>query len=322
MIELRLTVEDVAQTRFAVSPLLEAVMSFRALREPARHALHLPWVRRARAALVGVDLDLLAALVPGPGYLPDFLSPPPTTPLPELADELAAVAAVPPDRVRTEVGWVYEGRAVPRILRPLVDDPAAGLPALVDALAAYWDAALAPVWPRVRAVLEGDVFHRATRLTTGGAAALFADLHPQVVWRGDRLRIDRPHDADAEPGGRGVLLVPSAFCWPDVAVTLDPPWQPTIAYSPRGVAGLWDEGEPDPGALGELLGRTRARVLAELGTPATTTEVARRLGASPAGISEHLGVLRRSGLVAAHRSGREVRYARTATGDALVTASG
>ena len=72
-----------------------------------------------------------------------------------------------------------------------------------------------------------------------------------------------------------------------------------------------------PAALGELLGRRRAGILVALGAEATTTELARRLAASPAGVSEHLGVLRRAGLVRARREGRAVLYSRTAAGDVL-----
>ena len=58
-------------------------------------------------------------------------------------------------------------------------------------------------------------------------------------------------------------------------------------------------------------------ILVALGAEATTTELARRLAASPAGVSEHLGVLRRAGLVRARREGRAVLYSRTAAGDVL-----
>jgi DNA-binding transcriptional ArsR family regulator len=47
-------------------------------------------------------------------------------------------------------------------------------------------------------------------------------------------------------------------------------------------------------------------------------DLAQRLGASPAGVNEHLGVLRRAGLVQAARDGRRVLYSRTPTGDALL----
>ena len=76
-----------------------------------------------------------------------------------------------------------------------------------------------------------------------------------------------------------------------------------------------------PAALGDLLGRRRAGILVALAAEATTTELARRLAASPAGVSEHLGVLRRAGLVRARREGRTVLYSRTAAGDVLTAPS-
>jgi DNA-binding transcriptional ArsR family regulator len=79
--------------------------------------------------------------------------------------------------------------------------------------------------------------------------------------------------------------------------------------------------ERAPDALAELLGRRRAGILAALAEPATTQELARRLAASAAGVSEHLSILRRAGLVAGRREWRAVRYARTPAGDALVRAA-
>jgi DNA-binding transcriptional ArsR family regulator len=100
----------------------------------------------------------------------------------------------------------------------------------------------------------------------------------------------------------------------------DAPWQPTLLYAPRGVANLWGDAAPTPdaAALGELLGRRRAAILLALDEPATTSALAARLDASPGGVSEHLGVLRRAGLVVARRDGRRVLYARSGVGDALV----
>ncbi|MCW2983959.1 MAG: ArsR family transcriptional regulator, partial [Conexibacter sp.] len=48
---------------------------------------------------------------------------------------------------------------------------------------------------------------------------------------------------------------------------------------------------------------------------------ARRLGASPAGVSTHLQVLRRAGLVSGRRDGRHVLYGRTRAGDLLLRAA-
>jgi DNA-binding transcriptional ArsR family regulator len=70
-----------------------------------------------------------------------------------------------------------------------------------------------------------------------------------------------------------------------------------------------------------VLGSTRARLLAELEEPATTTQLARRLGVTAPGVSQHLQRLRSAGLITGARAGREVRYARTPLAAKLVRAS-
>jgi hypothetical protein len=51
MITYRLGVDDLAATRFAISPLQETVCSLWAVAEPGRAAIHLPWLRAIRPAL-------------------------------------------------------------------------------------------------------------------------------------------------------------------------------------------------------------------------------------------------------------------------------
>jgi hypothetical protein len=123
MIEMAFTAEDLVHTRFAISPLWEAVASVRALRDPGAHALHLPWVETARPRLAGIDLGPIEVLLYGRGgYTPDFLTPPPSTPLPDLDDELARLRATPPREVRRELLLRYPSRRLPAVLRPLLDD--------------------------------------------------------------------------------------------------------------------------------------------------------------------------------------------------------
>lgn len=76
---------------------------------------------------------------------------------------------------------------------------------------------------------------------------------------------------------------------------------------------------PHPAALGELIGVSRARLLAALDEEASMTVLARRVGLGLPTTSEHLRVLRAAGLVAARRAGREVRHRRTALGAALIS---
>jgi DNA-binding transcriptional ArsR family regulator len=311
--------EDVARVRFAFSPNWELVSSLRALHRPSAHALHVPWVQEARAALQGFDMTLLDALAPPEGYVPDFFAPPPDTPLPDFEDELAAVRRVPADQVRHEIGLLY-GRRAPAVLRPLLERPRRGLRTVTDTLAGYWERTLAHHWPRIRALLEGEVLYRARQLTLGGAELLFADVHEDVGWNGSQLEVGIRYDAEIPLQGRGLLMLPSAFYWPRVAVVTDPAWQPSLTYPPRGVATLWDPAEAaGPAGLGALLGATRAALLAQLETPRSTAELARRLGVTPGAVSQHLGKLRGAGVVTSSRQGREVLYALSPTGEALLS---
>lgn len=309
--------DDLLRTRFAISPLFELVASVRVLRDPGAHSVHLPWVRLARARLAGLDYALLDALDPGLRYAPDFVAPPPSSPLPDVHAELDRVRATPPDRVRLEIEWTFERAEIPAVVRPLYDDPEAELPGLVDLMTEFWERAIAPWWGAVRGVLEADIRQRARHLAGGGALELFAGLHPEVRWHDGALIVDRAYEVEVELAGRGLQLVPAAFGWPRVGAMFDPPWQPSLIYPPRGVGDLWAPEPDDPAPLGDLLGRRRAAILLALAAEATTTELAGRLAASPAGVSEHLGVLRRAGLVRARREGRAVLYSRTAAGDVL-----
>jgi len=323
VIRFRFGRDDLLRTRFALSPACEVSWSTNPLRDPAAHSLHLPWVRWARERLRGLDWTLLDLLTRAgaTGYAPDFVAPPPDTPLPRFEDELARLRATPAERVRTELGWRFESEAIPACVRPLLDDPPRGLEALATLMAEYHERVIAPWWPALRAALEADIAHRARRLTAGGAIEVFDDLHRDVRWRDGVLEVDRAYEQDVDLRGRGLLLVPAAFAWPQVFAMTDEPWQPTLIYTPRGVGDVWAPAAgADPEALDALLGRRRATILRALSAPAATADLAQRLGASPAGVSEHLSVLRTAGLVRPARDGRRVLYARTPAAEALLHA--
>jgi hypothetical protein len=321
MITLHFGPAALAQVRFAISPVVELRRSLHVLDDPGAQALHLPWAIEARRATADLDLAPLRALDRPGVYTPDFISPPPSGPLSEIEDDLAAIAATPADQVQREIARAYRDRDVPPELAPVMDDPAAGVAALLELLRAYWDRALAPHWPRLRALLEGDVLHRARQMADGGAERLFADVDPTASWSEGVLRIDKRAEQTVELDERGLLFVPSAFVWPLVVLVTDPHWQPTLVYPARGVGTLWEPpGTAAPEALAAVLGRVRAGVLSALDRPRSTTDLAGSLGVSAGGVSQHLGVLREAGLVHGHRVGRVVLYLRTAAGDTLVGA--
>jgi len=319
MIEWRFTPDDVARIRFAFSPLLELVLSLIVLRAPARHSLHLPWVRSVRPLLTDLDLSELFALIPVQGISADFLTPPPTSPVPDLAAELDLVRHIPESQVLADL---VDVPGVPDpILERIRNDPRGAAVRLAESLQAYWDVALEPYWPRVRALLEADVLWRSRRLAMGGTHAVFDDLDETVTWHGDRLSATDPWTYSGALSGEGLLLVPSAMAWPTVRKMVAP-YQPMIAYPARGIATLWETEAPEsPEALTALLGRTRARLLVTLAEPSSTTALARRLAVTPGAISQHLSVLRSSGLVSRTRVGGSVLYGRTPTGDTLAAST-
>src|SRR5215218_10924056 len=100
MLVIRFEASDLARVRFAISPLAELHRSVRALDDPGAQTLHLPWIVATRERVVDLDLGLLRALAPPRVYTPDFIHPPPTTPLADLDDEHGAMLATPPEDVR------------------------------------------------------------------------------------------------------------------------------------------------------------------------------------------------------------------------------
>ncbi|HUB04311.1 MAG TPA: helix-turn-helix domain-containing protein [Solirubrobacteraceae bacterium] len=337
MIRLELGVEDLADTRFGISPLTETVFSLWALTDPSRHTLHLPWIRAARGQLDEADARLLFSLVgrsrSRPDFrgspsraLPDFLTPRPERFVARFEDELAAVRASAPGIVRRDLRATHAPDPLPDPLRAVArsNDRAALklLGAICDALERHWERSLAPTWSQMQLVLEADTTYRARQLATGGARLLFADMHPNLRWSGGVLTIhEMISEGTIAAAGRGLLLVPSIFAYKPVP-PLDPTEPPAVGYPSRGVGTLWAPAAAlDDGAIVDLLGRPRARVLEMLGEPLPTLELARRLEVTPSAVSQHLKVLRANGLLTSARDRRHVLYRRTALGDQLIAGS-
>lgn len=329
MISFVLGVEDLADTRFALSPLHETLLSLRVLQDPGLSALHLPWRRSVLGKLGALDTGLLMSLVAQRRTLPDFLTPNPTSFAPAFEEELALVRRVPAARVRHDLLLAHAPGPLPEALGdvPLAGDASvAGLrDALCDLLRQYWQVAVEPLWPQIRLVLEADMTYRARRLALGGARLLFADMHPNLRWQDGELHIHQMisrHRVAAS--GRGLLLLPSVFAHKP-APPVGPDEAPSLVYPSRGVATLWGPEVPvvSTEALTSLLGAARARLLSLLEEPLPTVELARRLRVTPSAVSQHLRVLHATGLVNRTRDGRHVLYRRSALGDRLTgTADG
>ncbi|MFF8381112.1 DUF5937 family protein [Streptomyces sp. NPDC015661] len=317
---------DLAQTRFAVSPMWEVVTSYRIVAHHRDSAAHSRWAAQVRPRIVraGLDRGWLAALVPAHGYLADFLNPTPAGPFPTLDAELDALRRSPAADVIDDLDTLERKGVDPARLRSLREDPSAVLPKVADEIETYWEIALAPYWARIQKVLEADVFHRARQVAEHGSARVLSELHETVRWDDGTLRLVRRHCAlTRDQAGSGLLLIPSVFAWPQVLTRSVHPDPPQLAYPARGFGGVWEpRTSAATDAVAAVLGRSRTLLLTELDTPASTTQLATHCGMSAAGVSQHLVALRNAGLVTAHRSGRSVLYARTAVADQLLQPPG
>lgn len=313
---LRFRSEDLLRCRFAISPLMETADALRSLSNPRAQSFHLPWRRRARELLPGLALGPLQEILAVRGYQPDFMNPPPDSPFTEIGAELDRVRATEPDKVAAEMARCT---GLPAGSRLRDRDPAAVRDLLADQLARAWSALIEPWWPRLRDVHDADITYRARRLADAGLAAVLGELGPQLSYAGDAIRFNRlprtrepPQEIDVS--GTELVLVPGVFVWPSAAVGYDPP---AVCYPARGIDGLWSPGPRSGEDLVRLIGRTRATLLMALAEPASTTGLSARTGTPVSSVSEHLSVLRDSGLVTTVRTGRFLLHRRTPLGLSL-----
>ncbi|MFF2077239.1 helix-turn-helix domain-containing protein [Kitasatospora sp. NPDC058162] len=327
---IRLTIDStgLARTRFVVSPLHEAVNTLMASGANSRTGPY-AWVGRTRRVLRREKLELLSglALEQSGGYIPDFLSPHPTGPEPTVAEQLEAVRRTPPERVRAELDTALHGLAAANlsgrqlsdvVLRTLERGPRYFAERVADELGRYWEAALAPHWPDARAVLDAEIDRRGRFLARHGSGSLFNSLAPQLSWADGLIQLESRFEVCLP--ARMVLLMPTLVSQ-EIHVILDPvdglDRAPTLMYPIAPSVPVLRAPAP---ALAQLVGPTRADLLAALVDPTTTAALAARHFLSAGTVSYHLGVLHRSGLVSRVRSGREVLYRRTPRGEELVTA--
>ncbi len=316
MIEYELEGMDLGEVRFAISPLNELTLSLRTIRDPGRYPLQLPWLRLTQDVRGDLDHDLLLALTDTRLWTPDFLNPRPTTPLARLDDELDMLREVSARVVREDLAEVHP-EGLPAALRGRPDRL---VRRIVRALSDYWEACIEPWWPRMRAVLQADIVHRGHVIGRDGLAAMFAGLSPRITLVDNVVRTQLSTDVSyrRSTADVGLTLVPTLFNR-NASTPISPDEPPMIMFGARGIGALWEAEAPATGgALVGLIGQARARLLTLLGEPASTTELAVRLGVTPTAVNQHLRAMRDAGLLTTARHGRSVLYLRSDLGDRLV----
>jgi DNA-binding transcriptional ArsR family regulator len=325
VLRVHFTREDLLRTRVAAAPdpLWEIVLSLNLLGTRQGRAVFDTWRGQARARLRRLplrQLHLVRALAPPRGSFPDFLNPAEASR--GLPEGVQAILSTSRRRLREEMNVLT---AAPSWLRPLADGEPQALETLGQALHRYFDAALTPYWSAVRAQIEADRAVRARELLRGGVDALLSTLGPSLRWRSPVLETAYPLDRDLQLHGRGLLLVPSVFCW-QTPITLSDPRLPPVLVYPVARTHHWWAPPQRPGggartALDRLLGHGRTAVLRALEDGCTTGEAARRAGVTAATASEHVRILREAELAVSVRDRNTVLHVLTPLGVGLLKAN-
>jgi len=313
VLRLRFTAEDLLRTRFAPgpAPLVELGLALAMLQR--RDALFETWRRDAWTHLSKPGRALLD-LVPRTGLGAQFLDPVSVG----LDDGLEAVLSMPRTFVRHDLRRLAsQGQPITPWLRGLdARDPAAWQ-RLAHAVRGGHDVLIGRAWPKVVRSYRTELAWQGRLMAEQGLEAVLGGLHSSTRWRDMTLEVNVSKDVELQLDGRGVTLLPSAF-WtgrPMVGLPID--GSVLIVYSALTPVPLVDDDAgTDP--LGELLGRTRASVLALATAPCSTGELARELGISPATASEHTRTLRNAGLLVTERAGKAVRHSVTPLGAQLL----
>lgn len=320
MARIHFSLPDLARVRLATRPFpqLEALFAVQRLQDAEGAVLFDGWRRQVRRPTGAGPpaLRRLFDLVPRPrataqlGTVPSFLVP--LVREHEAEQWLDLVRSTPPRTVRTDLAEYArtQNRPLPGWLRDLADrgrDEGGGL---ADALRSFLRTAIEPIWPQVVASVEAERAVAAQHLLDGGLDRLFDRLPGVLRWQPPMLFTWCPVDQDIPLAGRGLLIVPSYFCWrwPVVAQDLDSSDPVVLVYParhrPLALPGDGPATRPG-GPLAAALGSTRAAVLELVADAATTGGLARRLGISPATVSWHVAALREAGLITTQRN----RYA-------------
>ncbi|MFF3842663.1 helix-turn-helix domain-containing protein [Streptomyces sp. NPDC001930] len=330
MIRLHFTAADLRRITLApaANALSETVLSLRLGLRPGlrRGARVRTAARQWHESLPGganLGAGVLAELLTDDGFVPDFLLQPSAH---DFADALESAASTPPERLALDLGipevsgWNGGLGRPGRWAHDLAQGAPAASAALVDDALGYFRTAIEPLWPRIRSDALTDRALRAEMLLRGGVDALLTTLGTTWNWQPPTLHLPSASTYDIPLCGRGLLLVPSWFATgpmvmyrPEAATVLVYP-----LYDDGAGAGRADGSGDRPEALAALLGRNRARVLALLRSPATTTALAERAALSLAAASQHAGVLRGAGLITTVRTGTSVLHSLTPLGASLL----
>lgn len=322
-------VDPGTRVRVQVSPLVELGHMLHALSGPDHHDLT-RWLPAAPTGAFAAALDRWSFTVRA--VRARAFVHPPAGPRAGLDDELAALAALPPDRFALGLlrPLLYRhggrNRSVPDryppspllrrhvlamaaargdetadAVRLVLTEPEAARTELLALVGAARRAFFDTAWPELAPALE--------------AADRRVLRHPALGYHPDRgvLRVAKVRNSRIDATARGVTVLPTVAGDPHLLVVDDPPAPvrlcvPVVAGPPAPAVPA-----PDPGEVLRRLALVahplRLEVLrAVAAEERTATEIARLWQVHPSQVTRQLRALRAAGLVRAERRGRWVAY--------------
>lgn len=314
MIRIDFSPEDLGRVTFATAPdpLWDAALAARALRDLPSSATARRWRRATRSHTRSAIRPLLELITPD-GKFPDFLTP--DLDGGNLEDALDRLKTTPAELIRAELSSGRPPRTGRGWLDDLIDDQPSARGALCHAVRTV-NGALSSWSPVPQQRFASELALRSGEMVRQGVEQMLATLHPDVEWRPPSLLLHRmdPLVCSIDLAGRGLLLYPSAMIADCITLNVAGR-RPMLVYPAADSLAPALAGRDH---LADLIGRTRAAVLRSLGTGASTTQLARRIGISSASASEHTRVLRNAGLVSTHRAGRHAFHSLTPSGTRLI----
>lgn len=326
MLRIHFTAEDLTRVRVRADPhpLWEVLLSLHLLQTRHGALMFGPWRRDARAALRPSG-DILTTLAPPKGYSPDFLTP--VLDSPDLEAGLEVMLSTGRQTLKNDITRLAAQTTLPGWAWQIATGDVAMMRRLADSIRRYHAKALQPYAEVFQAHIRADWARRAELAMTRGLGHALSTLHPLIRWRAPVLEVGYPVDQDLYLDGRGLVLVPSFFCWQTSMTFADPALPPVLVYPVTPVVGWTASHEKSPTrdarSLAALLGRTRAAVLRAIADRPflSTTELAREVGTSVAGASQHASVLREAGLVITQRRNSSASHTLSTSGAVLLDRS-
>ena len=338
MIRVVLPAQAEEHISFAMSPLLECVLSLHVLVGPKHHALQHAWVRRMRRLDPALRrrIDYFGFVYRT--HLPDVLMPQAEGPSEDFENELVRLQRFAPEQLLSALARpmvdhggrqmldddarqtalaraIAGGPELHHAVSLLLDDPAAFTAAFAEMLADYWSAAFEDAWSRIEEPLGRSIIEAGHLLAGDGAWSVLGRLPPRCRIDRDHgeLLVDLPHDHRVEVSlARPLVLTPSYFVWPHLQINCDEPWPLAIVYTASQVAREAEPRIPEAELLRTLRAvadDTRLRILRLIAErPRSTQELEPLVGLSRAGLSKSLQRLAEAGLITPKREGYYVVY--------------